>query len=118
MARIVIIDELGESATELESTFSAAGHHALSVTDARHGIDFCHANSVNAVIVCVYLPGRDMETVLQLRKTLPHLPVIVFYARAAETDPSAFVLCVGDTSIIPKPVSLSTVLFAVEGIVP
>ena len=118
MAQIVIIDELGDSATELESTFSAAGHHALSVRDAGSGIDFCRTNSVKAVIACVYLPGRDMETVLQLRRTFPNLPVIVFYAKAAEVDSSAFVLCAGDTSIIPKPVSLSTVLLAVEKVLP
>lgn len=118
MAQIVIIDELRDSATGLASTFSAAGHHVISVTDTQHGIDFCRANSVNAVIVCIYPPERDVEAVVQLRSAFPNLPVIAFYAKAAEADPSAFILSAEDTSMIRRPDNLSAVLFAVEKILP
>jgi DNA-binding response OmpR family regulator len=100
---ILIVEDEPPIADFLERGLTAEGYAISCVTDGVEGERLAQAGEVDLVILDLMLPRRDgFEVLAQIRRTRPHLPVIVLTARG-ETKDKVAGLDHGATDYLTKP---------------
>jgi DNA-binding response OmpR family regulator len=100
---ILIVEDEPPIADFLERGLTAEGYAISCVTDGVEGERLAQAGEVDLVILDLMLPRRDgFEVLAQIRRTRPHLPVIVLTARG-ETKDKVAGLDRGATDYLTKP---------------
>jgi DNA-binding response OmpR family regulator len=102
---ILIVEDEPPIADFLERGLAAEGYAISCVTDGVEGERLAQAGEVDLVILDLMLPRRDgFEVLAQIRRTRPHLPVIVLTARG-ETEDKVAGFDRGATDYMTKPFS-------------
>jgi DNA-binding response OmpR family regulator len=100
---ILIVEDEPPIADFLERGLAAEGYAISCVADGIEGERLAQAGEVDLVILDLMLPRRDgFEVLAQIRRTRPHLPVIVLTARG-ETEDKVAGLDRGATDYLTKP---------------
>jgi DNA-binding response OmpR family regulator len=100
---ILIVEDEPPIADFLERGLTAEGYAISCVADGVEGERLAKTGEVDLVILDLMLPRRDgFEVLAQIRRTRPHLPVIVLTARG-ETKDKVAGLDRGATDYLTKP---------------
>jgi DNA-binding response OmpR family regulator len=103
--QILIVEDEPSIADFLQRGLAAEGYAISSARDGVEGERLAQAGEVDLVILDLMLPRRDgFEVLAGIRKTRPHLPVIVLTARG-ETEDKVAGLDRGATDYVTKPFS-------------
>ena len=105
MSRILIIDDDDFLREMIATTLLRAGHTVYQAADGRQGCNLFDASPVDLVLTDIIMPGGEgIETIIELRRLNPTLPIIAMSGGATH---SAFYLDVasrlGASRILPKP---------------
>ena len=77
MSCILIIDDNETIREVLEAVLVDAGYDCFVAADGEDGWRKYRANAIDIVITDIYMPEKDgLETILQMRKERPDLPII------------------------------------------
>ena len=77
MFRILLIDDDDLLRGVLAKALGHAGHTVIQASDGRLGVELARATPVDLVITDLVMPVQEgVETILQLRREQPLLPVI------------------------------------------
>jgi DNA-binding response OmpR family regulator len=77
MAKILLIDDDELLRRVLSKALEYAGHTIIQAADGQQGIELARATGVELVITDLVMPVREgVETILQLRRERPALPII------------------------------------------
>ena len=77
MARILIIDDDAPLRGLLVDTLELAGHEVYQAEDGAQGVEVFKIAGADVVVTDMIMPGQEgIETIGQLRKLAPKLPII------------------------------------------
>ena len=77
MKRLLLIDDDEELLPVLAAYLSRLGYEVETASDGVIGVERFHAKPCDLVVTDLILPNREgIETILQLRKERPELPII------------------------------------------
>jgi len=100
---ILVVEDEPSIADFIERGLDAEGYAVSRARDGVEGAHLAQASDIDLVILDLMLPRRNgLEVLAQLRKTRPHLPVIVLTARGKTEDKVAG-LDRGATDYVTKP---------------
>lgn len=87
MASILIIDDDDLLRKVLSKALGHAGHTVLQAADGAQGLDLFHASAVDIVLTDLIMPVQEgVETILQLRRDAPHVPIIAMSGGASNAE--------------------------------
>jgi DNA-binding response OmpR family regulator len=113
MARILIIDDDADTRLLLEYHLKSAGHEPITAANGKEGLNRFLSDPVDLVITDLYMPEQDgLETITQLRRLSPALPIIAVTGRTPPLLAVARVL--GSTEVLEKPFSADELLALVQ----
>jgi DNA-binding response OmpR family regulator len=120
MARILIIDDDDALRAVLAQNLVHAGHEVLQAADGREGVNLFHTKSADVVLTDLVMPGQEgVETIIQLRRELPSLPII---AMSGGMPRSKFYLGLaaklGAQRTLAKPFTSAELLRAIAEVLP
>jgi DNA-binding response OmpR family regulator len=105
--KILIIEDEPEVASLLAEVLEGAGHSPTVAGTGPEGLDRLTAESPQAVLLDVRLPGPDGVTVLrEIRERNPVLPVVILTGHASQ-EQVAEARQLGVTEILRKPWALT-----------
>jgi len=114
--RVVVIEDETAIRRGITDTLRAAGYEPVEAADGRAGLDEARRLGVDLVLLDLRLPRMDGTNVLtELRKTHPHLPVIILTARGSEEDRVCGLRGGADDYVI-KPFSARELLARIEAV--
>jgi two-component system, OmpR family, response regulator len=112
--RVLVIEDEPGIVDFVRRGLEAQGFAVASATDGREGERLALAESFDAVVLDLMLPGRSgMEILASLRRAKPSMPVIVLTARGDVEDRVAG-LEAGAVDYLVKPFSLAELLARVR----
>ena len=77
MPSVLIIDDNESLREVLEAVLSEFGYACITAADGQEGWRQYQAHDVDIVITDIYMPEKDgLETILQMRREKPDLPII------------------------------------------
>ena len=117
MKRILVIDDEELVLTFLENILVEEGYEVVTAKNGEEGLELFEAQPADLVITDIIMPKRDgLDTILQLKKSVPDLPVIAI--SAGGNIPKERYLAVAsymkNTTTIPKPFSREEILSAID----
>ena len=117
MKRILVIDDEELVLTFLENILVEEGYEVVTAKNGEEGLELFEAQPADLVITDIIMPKRDgLDTILQLKKSVPDLPVIAI--SAGGNIPKERYLAVAsymkNTITIPKPFSREEILGAID----
>lgn len=78
LVRILVIDDQPDVALVVAEVLESEGHQALVAGSGEEGLRAIEQSPPDAVFLDVVMPGIDgIEVLRRIRKTRPHLPVIL-----------------------------------------
>src|SRR5438270_13957327 len=84
MARILIIDDEALVRTMIERILTRSGHEITLATDGKEGVEKYKIAPANLVLVDLVMPTQEgLETIIQLRRECPTLPIIAMSGKPA-----------------------------------
>jgi len=89
MAKILIIDDEADLVNMLKMRLEAAGYDVISAGDGQEGLGIIRKSKPDLVVLDLMLPGMDGYKVCGLLKNdkrYSEIPVIIFSARAQQSD--------------------------------
>lgn len=114
--RILIVEDDAAVRRGVSDAFSAAGFIALEAADGERGLEKALSADPELVLLDVGLPGIDgLQTLRELRRQRPGLPVILLTARGAEED-RVRGLRTGADDYVVKPFSVVELIARVEAV--
>ena len=117
MAKVLIIDDDAQVRTMLRRTLEAAGHTTMEASNGIEGVrSFAHYPT-DLVITDIYMPEKEgLETILELKRANPDLPIIAISGGAREADIDFLPVAqrMGADHALPKPVNRAELLGLVE----
>lgn len=103
--QILVVEDEPAIADFLERGLTAEGYSVTTATDGIEAARRVTSGDADLVVLDLMLPGRSGAEVLgDIRRTRPHLPVIVLTARG-ETETKVSLLDLGATDYVTKPFS-------------
>lgn len=121
MARILFVDDDRAIRTTVAPLLKRAGHDVVVAEDGRDGLAKIEIECFDLLIVDIFMPGMDgLETIQQVRRRQPHLPVIVMSGlvfRSTSSPPPDFLKMatkLGATKSLHKPFRPRELLAAVD----
>ena len=116
MARILLIEDDGETAEEIRAELSDRGFDVLWAADGIDGLDKARSSQPDAMIVDRLLPGMDGLTVIEtLRKEQVRTPVLVLSALGA-VDDRVRGLRMGGDDYLTKPFAIVELVARMEAL--
>lgn len=113
-ARVLVIDDLKGVRQLLRSVLGEADYEVLEAEDGRRGLDLIRAESPDAVLLDIRMPGMDgFEVLERARAADPELPVVMITAHA-DTDSAVQGMQLGAYGYLSKPLNQGKVLAVVE----
>ncbi len=100
----------------LVALLGAAGHSVTEIDNASGGLQLIKASQPDLVITDIVMPGKDgIETIIELRRDFPKLPVIAMSGNSA-LSPLYLKTAkqLGAVNIMGKPFSMETLSRAVD----
>ena len=92
-------------------TLEAAGHQVREAREGREGMRLLRERPADLVFCDLHMPGQEgLETIQELRRDFPGLPVVVMSAAAPDMLHIAVLL--GATTALAKPFTIADVLTA------
>jgi CheY-like chemotaxis protein len=114
--KILIIEDEPEVASLLAEVLEGAGHSPTVASSGPEGLDRLTAESPQAVLLDVRLPGPDGVTVLrEIRERNPVLPVVILTGHASQ-EQVAEARQLGVTEILRKPWALTSLREAIAAL--
>jgi two-component system, OmpR family, response regulator len=87
MARVLLIEDDAETASQLTSVLVERGYHVSCANDGIDGLDKARAGNVDVIVLDRMLPGMDGLAIIEaLRKEHVQTPVLVLSALGAVDD--------------------------------
>ena len=116
MAKILLIDDDELLRRVLSKSLEHAGHTIIQAADGQQGIDLARATGVELVITDLVMPVREgVETILQLRRERPSLPIIAISGDHSNSKLYLEIAAkIGAKRILPKPFTPSELLKLVD----
>ena len=105
MAKILLIDDDEALRSVLSKALGHSGHTVVQAGDGQQGVDLARTTTIDLVVTDIIMPVQEgVETILQLKRERPHLPIIAISGGASH---SALYLDIarkiGAKRILPKP---------------
>jgi DNA-binding response OmpR family regulator len=116
MAKILLIDDDDGLRRVLSKALGHAGHTVLQASDGQQGIDLARVAGVDLVVTDLVMPVREgVETILQLRREKPTLPIIAISGDGSNSELYlAIAAKIGAKRILPKPFAPSELLGLID----
>ena len=121
MARILVIDDEPALRDLLQKSLLSAGHIVTLAQDGEDGLSqiLKAAIPVELAIVDIFMPRREgIETLTDLRKRLPHLPLIAISGRPLADEMLKIAAFLGVKATLKKPFSIDHLLKTVQDALP
>jgi two-component system, chemotaxis family, chemotaxis protein CheY len=120
MARILVIDDHPHIRDLFREALEDHGHIVEVAADGVAGVRCYQQAPVDLVIVDLSMPEQDgLETIRQLRRETPHLPIIAMSGSLATEQPTSHLTLahhLGATRTFQKPIPLRELLAMVEDV--
>ena len=101
----------------MTALLESEGHEVTSTESGWHGFTLCHLTAVDVAVVCLFMPAHTgTETLRDLRREFPDLPILAFARRPGTEDMSDFARWLGATLTLEKPCKPRGLLAAVEDV--
>ena len=115
MPRILVIDDDPDIRELLAQTFTQAGHETVLASDGREGVRLNRARPADLVITDLFMPNQEgLETIIQLRKEFPRIPVIAMSGKHTATAMLSVAEQLGAVAVLEKPFLPDQLLQAAE----
>lgn len=104
MATVLIIDDEPEVREAVAHMLK--GHNVLTAADGHDGMALCHNAKPDLVILDIVMPRKEgMETIIDIRKNWPDLPIIAMSGgwREFHKDYLNDALALGANKVLVKP---------------
>ncbi len=113
-ATVLVVDDEKSILASLGGVLTDEGYGVLRAENAEKALDILQEETVDVVMLDIWLPGMDgIETLQEIKKTHAHLPVIMISGHGSiQTAVRATKL--GAFDFIEKPLSLEKVILSVE----
>lgn len=113
MARILIIDDDDMFREMLALRLSEAGHTVTHASDGGMGFELIRAQPADVAVIDLVMPGKEgIETILELWREYPHLPIIAV-SGGGLADPAVYLRMaanLGAKYVLPKPFGIEIML--------
>ncbi len=106
MTRILIIEDMPDTAEVVRRALTPAGYEVIHATDAESGLQAARAHLPDLILLDLGLPDYDGQTLAGWLRDVPELnqtPIIAFTAWPQETA-QRMVESYGCNGYIPKPI--------------
>ena len=116
MSKILVVDDEEGIRSLLDTILSRKGYQVVLAESGRKGLELCHQEKPDVIVLDLKMPEMDGLTVLQeIRRSDSHQPVIVLTGfRTVEAERNARAL--GVTKFVDKEFSLHLLGDALKGI--
>jgi CheY-like chemotaxis protein len=121
VARILIIDDETAVRDSLAALAETAGHQTLTAKDGREGLRRHDEWRPDLVVTDIVMPvGEGIETICNLRRVAPHLPIIAMSEndRQAGLNYLDMASKLGADVILTKPITPRALLAAFTALLP
>jgi two-component system chemotaxis response regulator CheY len=114
MAKILVIEDDAIMRMAIEHALRGAGHAVLLAINGKDGMNALRQNSPDLVVTDLFMPEQDgLETIAELRKLRPNLPVIAISGGNLISEEMLSVAKeLGAQQVLQKPFGLHGVLAA------
>lgn len=120
MPTILIIDDEPDVREFLATALRRPGYQIFTAGNGLEGVHLCRREAVDLVVTDLVMPGQEgLETIIELRREHPQLPVIAISGGERGGNQhylSAASLC-GAERVFDKPVSAASLLAAVRDLI-
>jgi CheY-like chemotaxis protein len=116
MATILVIDDDAMFRNMVVAILDSAGHSVTEIDNAGDGLKLIRTSPPDLVITDIIMPGKDgIETVIELRRDFPKLPVIAMSGNSA-LSPLYLKMAkqLGAVQILGKPFTIEVLSKAVD----
>ena len=117
MARILVIEDDDALRSVLRWALQRVGHVVFEAGDGRLGVEQVVRQELDLVITDILMPEQEgIETIQQIRRVRPTIPVIAMSGVASEGEFSVLQdeLLMGASMTLAKPFDLSALVDAVD----
>ena len=115
MARILIIDDDPDLRAVLAQMLRLAGYEVALAANGREGLEQALKQPADLVLTDIYMPEQEgLETILELRRRFPQLPVLAMSGRAAAGTMLGIAQRLGAIAVLQKPFSSDELLTLVS----
>ena len=115
MARILIIDDDPDLRAVLAQMLRLAGYEVALAANGREGLEQALKQPADLVLTDIYMPEQEgLETILELRRRFPQLPVLAMSGRAAAGTMLGIAQRLGAIAVLQKPFSSDELLTVVS----
>ena len=112
--RILLVDDEQKILKFLEVKLRLSGYEVITATSGRQALELVKSAKPDIMLLDVIMPEMDGFDVLQKLRTFTQLPVIVFSARAGNSDKA---MSLGANDYIAKPFNLDELVTRVKALV-
>jgi CheY-like chemotaxis protein len=106
VARILLIEDDANVRLALKQALQRAGHEVAEARDGRDGVERYSAQPADLVVTDLVMPNQEgIETIEQLRRLTPSLPIVAISGggRTGNRDVLALAAKVGASRTMAKP---------------
>jgi DNA-binding response OmpR family regulator len=116
MANVLVVDDDPDMRAVMMEALEGAGHETYSAANGQEGVRYAMAVELDLVIVDIFMPVQEgLETIRQLRRRAPRLPILAISGRNKASSPMLTVaLQIGAVNVLEKPFDAQTLRAAVE----
>ena len=117
MDTILIIEDYEEIRSSLRDILISEGYAVLEASGGAQGLAHCRDTSIAVVITDILMPNTDgMELISELRKNLPHTPIIAISGGGCMNSEDCLTLAerAGAAQTFSKPFQVAEILNAVK----
>lgn len=99
----------------LQQVLTSSGHEVAQAQDGEEGLRQLFHAPAELVIIDLYMPGKEgMETISDLRKRFPTLPIIAMSGMSLANEMLSVARLLGVKTTLKKPFSTEELLKAVD----
>jgi len=81
MATILVIDDVNDARATIREMLQRGGYEVIEASNGKEGLIMIDQHTPDVVVTDIFMPEMEgLETIQQIVKTRPHLPVIAFTA--------------------------------------
>ncbi len=92
MKTILVIDDEEPIRKLLHQYLSSEGYEVFEAPEGNTGVGVLNANPIDLIITDLIMPGKEgLETIAEIRKLNPELPIIAMTGGGVFNDPEVFI---------------------------
>ena len=114
MASLLVVDDDTGARAAITALCRALGHETWEAADAAGALAAARAQSVEIVLLDLYMPGRDGLAVLPELLALPASPAVVMLTGMADVPTAVSAMRSGASDFLEKPIRLETLEQSLE----